>query len=168
MARLLQRGDLLRRTEFRGAGRDSGRAEFLFQPSGLAPEQFPESSGGRRCSGGRAFGCGRENIASAPPAKVFLLRCVSRVPRPAGKPILPWASMSSGIRRSVRGFSDTCVLERILFAFEQRFEIERGPIAIFQSVGAQAIERGLRQVAKHADVGLLRSCEAGAVVAGDV
>src|ERR1700675_2508387 len=75
--------------------------------------------------------------------------------------------MSSGIRRSVRGFSDARILERILFALEQRFEIQAGAVAIFGRVRAQTVERRLRQSAKPADVCLLRIGEAAGVLAED-
>jgi len=72
--------------------------------------------------------------------------------------------VSSGILRSGRRFADARVLERILFALDQRFQVERRPIAIFERIGAQAIERWLRQGAKSAKVGLLRVGEAAAVL----
>src|SRR5260370_38884126 len=75
--------------------------------------------------------------------------------------------MSSGIRRSVRGFSDTCVLERILFALDQRFEIERGAVAVVECVGTQTVERRLRQIAKPANVRFLRVRQAGTILAED-
>jgi len=64
-------------------------------------------------------------------------------------------------------FSNTGVLEGILFALYERFEIEGGRIAVVKSIGAQTIERRLCQIAKSAEVGLLRLVEAATVLTED-
>src|SRR5713101_5452192 len=50
---------------------------------------------------------------------------------------------SLGFCRSGWRFSYTGVLKGILFALYERFEIEGRAVAVFEGIGAQAIERGL-------------------------
>jgi hypothetical protein len=75
--------------------------------------------------------------------------------------------MSSGSLRGVGRFADPRSFQGILFALDQRFQIQAGAVAIFEGVGAQAIERRLRDGAKPVDVCLLCVREAAAILGKD-